>query len=109
MPIDYSLIPNADNTQRTNYPDGDYTPPVYLPAPLNPRLDQITSGSMRLQWDYPSSGTDAAGFEIQRWVTGVSTQWDPAGTVGPTVRTSTQSGLPAETLVRFRLRAFSSD
>jgi hypothetical protein len=105
--IVYTLIPNADGTQRTNYPDGDYAPPLYLPAPTNTRLYQITTDSMRLQWDYPSSGTDATGFEIQRWVTGVSTQWDAAGTVGPTVRQSAQGGLPETTLVRFRVRAFN--
>jgi hypothetical protein len=109
MAINYALVPNVDNTQRTNYPGGDYVPPLYLPTPLNLRIDQITSSSMRVQWDYPTSGTDADGFELQRWITGTSTSWTshPASTPAPGVgvRQSVESGLPPSTVIRFRIRA----
>jgi hypothetical protein len=115
--IEYVLLPNVDGTQRTNYPDGDYEPevPIVLPPPsweATP-ITNITQNSMTVNWVYPSSGTDADGFILQRYITGVSTSWTSHPATNPTpaigARSSVEQGLPHSTLVRFRLAAKSGD
>jgi len=113
MAINYVLVTNADGTQRTNYPNGDYTPevPIVLPPPTWPAtpVTNITPASMTVTWSYPTSGTDADGFILQRYVTGVSTSWTSHPATNPTpnkvARSSVETGLPANTLVRFRIAA----
>jgi len=115
--IEYVLLPNVDGTQRTNYPDGDYEPevPIVLPPPswAATPITNITQSGMTVNWVYPSSGTDADGFILQRYITGVSTSWTSHPATNPTpaigARSSVEQGLPHSTLVRFRLAAKSGD
>ena len=115
--IEYVLLPNVDGTQRTNYPDGDYEPevPIVLPPPswAATPITNITQNSMTVSWVYPSSGTDADGFILQRYITGVSTSWTSHPATNPTpaigARSSVEQGLPHSTLVRFRLAAKSGN
>jgi hypothetical protein len=111
--IVYTLIPNADGTQRTNYPNGDYTPPLNLPAPTMTTASNITQSSMQVAWSYPTSGTDADGFVLQRWIVGTSTSWTSHPATNPTpavqARTATETGLPSGTTIRFRIAAKSGD
>jgi hypothetical protein len=111
--IVYTLIPNADGTQRTNYPNGDYTPPLNLPAPTMTTASNITQSSMQVAWSYPTSGTDADGFVLQRWIVGTSTSWTSHPATDPTpavqARTATETGLPSGTTIRFRIAAKSGD
>ena len=109
MPISYNLVTNVDGTQRTNYPLGDYAPPLNLPAPTNPALGGIDIDRMTLSWSYPTTGTDATGFLIQMWQVGVSSSWTdvPAPNPTPTVesRTAQQTGLTPDTEYKFRIAA----
>ena len=103
MAIVYNLVPNIDGTQRTNYPAGDFVSEFNLPAPVITGIDNITHNSMRVNWSYPTTGTDADGFVLQRWITGVSTSWTSNPATNPTpslaVRSSTEMGLPVNTLI----------
>jgi hypothetical protein len=110
MPITYNLTPNSDGTQRTNYPLGDYVPPLNLPAPTNPALVSIGNTQMTLTWSYPD-GTDADAFLIQMWQVGVSNSWTdvpaPNPTPDATARSAVQSGLTPNTEYKFRIAATS--
>jgi hypothetical protein len=107
--IVYTLIPNADGTQRTNYPNGDYAPALNLPPPTNPTLTNIGTTQMTLGWSYPSSGTDADGFLIQMWQVGTSASWTDIPAPNPTppvgARTAQQTGLTPDTEYKFRIAA----
>jgi len=109
MPISYNLVTNVDGTQRTNYPSGDYVPPLNLPAPTNPALTEIGNNQMTLNWSYPAAGTDATGFLIQMWQVGTSASWTDVPAPNPTptaeARTAQQTGLASDTEYKFRIAA----
>jgi hypothetical protein len=75
--------------------------------------DNITQSSVRINWTYPSSGTDADGFVLQRWIIGTSTSWTSHPPTNPTpslqARFVTESNLPSATFVRFRIAAKSGN
>ena len=109
--ISYNLLTNSDGTQRTNYPAGDYTTPLNLPAPTGVSLTDISFDRMTLNWSYPSSGTDATGFIIQMWQVGVSNSWTdiPAPNPLPELadRQAIQTGLTQNTQYKFRIAAIN--
>jgi hypothetical protein len=109
MAIVYTLVPNADGTQRTNYPNGDYVPALNLPVPQNVTISNVLSNSMRVNWTMPSGVGDADGFIIQMWQDGVSTTWTdvsaPVPTVSAGARSVTQTGLLPGTRYGWRIAA----
>ena len=111
--ISYILKPNSDGTQRTNYPDGDYTPGFNLPPPQWYPITNITQNSMTVNWIFTTQPNDADGFILQRYLVNISTSWTSHPATNPTpsidARSSVEQGLPADTTVLFRIASKVGD
>lgn len=101
----YTLAPNGDGTQHTNYPAGGL-PIDSLDAPGNYAVQSVTVDSITVAWSYDDTGH--TGFEHQQYISGVSSSWETVDVGLATDRSYVATGLPGGVYVGHRSRATSA-
>lgn len=98
----FILSVNSDGSQHSQYEDGDK--PGSLAAPIISAIGDQSQSTLTVGWSYLAIGQ--TGFEIQRWINGVSSAWTTVTTSpGPDDRTWTDTTLSEGQYVGYRVKA----
>ena len=104
-PLVLELATNPETgVQQISDPGGDNAPGEEFDPVTNLSISDTTANSMTISWSY-SVGAGHDGFEVQVWVDGIHNGWVFESNPGALTRNYTKTGLPDDTLVRWRIRA----